>query len=74
MSAIVIFFNYLYPTDYCMNWLVMVFIVFIMDLLVYTFAFAGLQLINIILSLKCKAFYHIWAFLEIIRYYKNLRG
>ncbi|CDW88931.1 neurohypophysial n-terminal domain containing protein [Stylonychia lemnae] len=74
MTIFVIFFNYVYPTDYCMNWFIMVFIVLIMDMLVYTFAFAGIQLINIIISVKFKPFYHVWAALEIIRYYKNLRG
>ncbi|CDW89849.1 neurohypophysial n-terminal domain containing protein [Stylonychia lemnae] len=74
MTILVIFLNYVYPTDYCMNWFIMVFVLFIMDMLVYTFAFAGLQLINIIISVKFKPFYHVWATLEIIRYYKNLRG
>ncbi|CDW88093.1 neurohypophysial n-terminal domain containing protein [Stylonychia lemnae] len=74
MSIIVLFFNYIYPTDYCMGWMMILVALFFLDMIVFTLGFAGFQLLNIILSLKCRFFYHVWALFEIIRYYKNLRG
>ncbi|CDW71957.1 neurohypophysial n-terminal domain containing protein [Stylonychia lemnae] len=74
MTIIVIFFNYIYPTDYCMGWMMILVALYFLDMIIFTLGFAGFQLLNIILSLKCRFFYHIWALFEIIRYYKNLRG
>jgi uncharacterized membrane protein YqjE len=41
MTLLVLFFNYFYPQEYCMQWLTVLFMMYILDLLVFSFAFAG---------------------------------
>ena len=57
-----------------MNWLMVLMMMFILDLCIFTFAFAGMQLLLILLSERAKCFYRFWAFFEVIRYVKNLKG
>ncbi|CDW84379.1 neurohypophysial n-terminal domain containing protein [Stylonychia lemnae] len=74
MTVVVIFFNYFYPQDYCMSWLFQMVILFFVDIFGFTFGFAAFQLFTSLLAGKLKCFYYFWAFFEVIRYYKNLRG
>ncbi|CDW84369.1 neurohypophysial n-terminal domain containing protein [Stylonychia lemnae] len=74
MTLIVIFFNYVYPSDYCLKWFYQLIVIYFLDLIIFTFGYAGFQLINAIIAMKLKFYYRVWAFFEIIRYYKNLRG
>lgn len=74
MSMLVMFFSYFYPQDYCMNWLMVLIMMTILDLMIFTFAFAGMQLFLVLLSEKAKCFYNLWAIFEVIRYIKNLKG
>jgi hypothetical protein len=57
-----------------MGWFFNVLLVYIFDLLVFTFILAAFQMVMIILSTKAKCFYNIWAAIEVFRYVKNLRG
>ncbi len=74
MTLVVLVFNIFYPRDYVMGWFFNVLLVYIFDLLVFTFMLAAFQMVMIILSTKAKCFYHIWAAIEVFRYVKNLRG
>ena len=74
MSVLVLFFNYFYPSDYCMNWLFLMVVIYFLDLVAFTFAFAGMQLLFTLLANKMHCFYHFWATFEKIRRIKNLRG
>eukprot|EP00347_Sterkiella_histriomuscorum_P002038 403369714 len=74
MTVVVTFFTYLYPSDYCIQWFQLIFIVYILDLLLFTFAFAGLQLLLSLLSVKLGCIYYLWSFFEKVRYVKNLKG
>jgi hypothetical protein len=74
MTLVVLVFNIFYPRDYVMGWFFNVLLVYIFDLLVFTFLLAAFQMAMIILSTKAKCFYHIWSAIEVFRYVKNLRG
>jgi hypothetical protein len=74
MTLVVLVFNIFYPRDYVMGWFFNVLLVYIFDLLVFTFLLAAFQMVMIILSTKAKCFYHIWSAIEVFRYVKNLRG
>eukprot|EP00347_Sterkiella_histriomuscorum_P014233 403361664 len=74
MTVLVTFFNYVYPSDYCMSWFFLLVVIYFLDLIAFTFGFAGFQLTLSLLSQKSQIFYSAWAFFEKIRYIKNLRG
>eukprot|EP00347_Sterkiella_histriomuscorum_P015521 403356717 len=74
MTIVVTFFNFFYPSDYCIQWFYLIFVLYILDLLMFTFAFAGLQLLLSLLANKVPCLYQMWAFFEKVRYIKNLKG
>ena len=74
MTLVLLIFIIFYPSNYVMGWFFNVLLVYIFDLLVFTFLLAAFQMVMIILSTKAKCFYNIWAAVEIFRYVKNLRG
>ncbi|CDW75719.1 neurohypophysial n-terminal domain containing protein [Stylonychia lemnae] len=74
MTAFVIFFNYLYPAQFCMDWLFIIIVTYFLDIVVFTFGYAGLQLILTVVGSKIKFFFKVWRMMELFRYYKNLRG
>lgn len=49
-SGMVIFFSYLYPSDYVMSWFITIGLMYFLDFSLFTFGFAGLQLFNSLLS------------------------
>ena len=74
MSVCVIVFNIFYPHNYVIGWAFVIILLYILDLIFFTFALAGLQMVNIIISTKIKCWYNVWAAIEVFRYVKNLRG
>jgi len=74
MTVVVLIFNTFYPNDYVIGWMFNIIVLFLLDLIVFTFGLAGLQLVNAIISSKVKCWYHVWATIEVFRYLKNLRG
>ena len=74
MSIVVGIFNAFYPADYKMNWVMNFILIIILDLLAFTFGIAFLQMGNVVISMKIKPWYKVWAAIEIFRYIKNLRG
>jgi hypothetical protein len=74
MTVCVIIFNIFYPHDYVMGWAFNIIILYLFDLIVFTFMLAAFQMINIIISTKVKWWYNVWAAVEVFRYVKNLRG
>jgi len=74
MTVCVIIFNIFYPHDYVMGWAFNIILLYLFDLIVFTFLLAGLQMVNIIISTKVKCWYKVWAAIEVFRYVKNLRG
>ena len=41
MTITVLFFNYIYPSDYCLKWLYQLVVIYFLDLIVFTFGFAA---------------------------------
>ena len=42
MTVQVLFFTYFYPQSYCMTWFLVLIVMYVLDLLLFTFAFAGM--------------------------------
>ena len=74
MTFVVLVFNTFYPQDYVIGWAFNIILLYLLDMIVFTFGLAGFQLVNAIISEKVKCWYHVWASIEIYRYVKNLRG
>ena len=74
MTVLVLIFNTFYPQSYVMGWAITLVLIYIFDLVVFTFALAGIQFANVIIASKVKCWYNVWAAIEIFRYVKNLRG
>ena len=74
MTLMVLLLNTFYPQSYVMGWAITIVLIYIFDLVVFTFALAGIQFANVIISTKVKCWYNVWAAIEIFRYVKNLRG
>ncbi len=74
MTVCVIVFNIFYPHDYVMGWTFNIILLYLFDLIVFTFMLAGIQMVNIIIATKVKCWYKVWAAIEVFRYIKNLRG
>lgn len=74
MTVMVIVFNLFYPHDYVMGWAFNILLLYIFDLIIFTFLLAAVQMGNVIISQKVKCWYNVWAAIEIFRYVKNLRG
>jgi hypothetical protein len=74
MTLVVLIFSIFYPRDYILGWMFNIIVLFLLDLIVFTFGLAGLQLVNATISTKVKCWYSVWAFIEVYRYLKNLRG
>ena len=47
---------------------------YLFDLILFTFLLAGFQMANVMISQKVKSWYKVWAAIEVFRYVKNLRG
>jgi len=50
MTITVLFFNYFYPGYYVMHWLYCLILLYMLDMLAYTFALAAVQLFNALLG------------------------
>ena len=74
MTVCVLVFNIFYPQEYVMGWAFNIILLYLFDLIIFTFMLAGFQMINIIISTKIKCWYKVWAAIEVFRYVKNLRG
>jgi hypothetical protein len=74
MTVTVLVFNIFYPRDYIMGWFFTIMLIYLFDLIVFTFLLAMFQMVNIIIATKVKCWYHVWAAIEVFRYVKNLRG
>lgn len=74
MTVVVIVFNMFYPQDYVMGWAFNIVLIYIFDLVVFTFGLASLQMANVLIAAKVKCWYKVWAGIEVFRYVKNLRG
>ena len=74
MTVLVLVFNIFYPHDYVMGWFFNIILIYIFDLIVFTFLLAAIQMVLVILSAKARCFYHVWKAIEVFRYVKNLRG
>ncbi|TNV73629.1 hypothetical protein FGO68_gene10225 [Halteria grandinella] len=74
MTAMVIVFNIFYPRDYVIGWAFNIVLIYIFDLVIFTFGLASFQMAMIIASTKVKCFYKVWKAIEVFRYVKNLRG
>jgi hypothetical protein len=74
MTLMVIVFNLFYPQDYVIGWAFNIILIYIFDLVVFTFGLASLQMANVMISAKVKCWYKVWAAIEVFRYVKNLRG
>lgn len=74
MTVMVLIFNIFYPQSYVMGWALCLILVYIFDLVVFTFALAAIQFGNVIIATKVPGWYKVWAAIEVFRYVKNLRG
>jgi hypothetical protein len=74
MSVLVVAFNTFYPRDYVVGWAFNILLLYLFDLVVFTFALAALQLANVAIAQKLRRWYRLWAAIEVFRYLKNLRG
>jgi len=74
MTVLVLIFNIFYPHDYVMGWAFNIILLYLFDLILFTFGLAAIQMVNVIISGKVKCWYKVWAAIEIFRYVKNLRG
>ena len=74
MTVVVLVFNIFYPRDYVMGWFFNIILIYLFDMIVFTFALAAFQMACVIVSAKVKCFYHVWKAIEVFRYVKNLRG
>ena len=74
MTAVVGIFNTFYPSAYMMNWAINLILIILIDLIVFTFGLAFLQMGNVLISMKVRCWYKVWAAIEIFRYIKNIRG
>ena len=74
MTVVVLVFNIFYPHDYVMGWFFNIILIYVFDMVLFTFALAAFQMACVIASSKIKCFYSVWKALEIFRYVKNLRG
>lgn len=74
MTVLVLVFNLFYPQDYVIGWAFNIILLYIFDLVVFTFGLASIQMVNVIISTKVKCWYKVWAGIEVFRYLKNLRG
>jgi hypothetical protein len=50
MTVFVLVFNLFYPHEYVMGWFFNIVLLYLMDLIVFTFLLAGLQMVNVIIS------------------------
>jgi hypothetical protein len=50
MTVCVLIFNIFYPHDYVMGWFFNIVLLYLFDLIVFQFALAGFQMINVIIS------------------------
>jgi hypothetical protein len=57
-----------------MGWAFNIILLYLFDLILFTFGLAAIQMLNVIISGKVKCWYKVWAAIEIFRYVKNLRG
>lgn len=74
MTAFILVFNMFYPHDYVMGWTFNIILIYVFDLVVFTFGIAALQLGNAMISGKFKCWANVWKAIEVFRYVKNLRG
>ena len=74
MTVMVLIFNTFYPQSYVIGWALTLVLIYIFDLVIFTFGLAALQFVNVIISQKVKCWYNVWAAIEVFRYVKNLRG
>ena len=74
MTVVVLVFNTFYPSAYMMNWAINLILIILLDLIAFTFGLAFLQMGNVIISMKVRCWYRVWAAIEIFRYIKNIRG
>ena len=74
MTAAVLILNTFYPQDYVLGWAFNLIVLYLLDLILFTFGLAGLQMANVMISQKVKGWYKVWAAIEVFRYVKNLRG
>ena len=74
MTLTVLIFNIFYPQDYVIGWAFNIVLLYMFDLVIFTFGLAAIQMGNVIISQKVKCWYHVWAAIEVFRYVKNLRG
>ena len=74
MTLFVGVFNAFYPSEYKMTWVINLVLIILFDLLVFTFSLGFLQMGNVMMSMKYRCWYKVWAAIEMFRYVKNLRG
>ena len=75
MTAVVSFFNFFYPTAYCMTWLYCIFALYFFDMLLWTGAVASFQLVTSLFTVRyCRCCYYCWFCCTVCRQYKNLRN
>ena len=75
MTAAVGFFNYFYPTSYCMTWMFCLIALYFFDMLIWTGAVAAFQLMTSLFTVRyCKCCYYCWFCCTVSRQYKNLRN
>jgi hypothetical protein len=74
-TLLVLFFNYIYPTWYVMEYFFTLLWMFIFDVALYTTGWAMLQLLHALLAKQLgKCCYGYWAGLSIIKMVKNLKN
>ena len=74
MTVFVLIFNIFYPQDYVMGWTFNIILLYLLDLILFTFGLASLQMVNIMIANKIRCWGKVWTAIEVFRYVKNLRG
>ena len=74
MTILVLVFNIFYPHDYVMGWVFNIILLYLLDLILFTFGIASLQMVNIMIANKVTCWSKVWKAIEVFRYVKNLRG
>ena len=74
MTVVVLFFNYFYPQDYTIDWLLCLLLLYFFDLVVYTVGLSVLQFLIVLVSGKLPCCKIMWVTMSVIRYFKNMRG
>ena len=74
MTIIVLVFNIFYPHDYVMGWAFNIILLYLLDLILFTFGIASFQMANIMIASKVTFWSKVWKAIEVFRYVKNLRG